>query len=94
MGTEIRIVFQTRHPIETGFRTLGLYMWKRDALYSFANTAVSHIEKVEDSHPIRLYVNDVYVQGVHIKDSSWVEVDRPEHITQVEQIMSEKGIIS
>lgn len=89
-----RIVFQTRHPIETGFRTLGLYMWKRDVLYRFASTGVSHVEKVEDSHPIRLYVNDVYVQGVHIKDSAWVEVDRPEHISEVEQIMSEKGIVS
>ena len=85
--TSHRIVFQTRQPIETGYRTLGLYMWKRETLYDFASTKVSHLEKVEDSHPIRLYLNDVYVQGVHIKDSSWVEVDRPEHIKEVENIM-------
>ena len=89
-----RIVFQTRHPIETGFRTLGLYIWKRAVLYQFANMEVSHLEKIEDSHPIRLYINDVYVQGVHIKDSAWVEVDRPEHIAEVEQIMSEKGMVT
>lgn len=87
-----RLVFQTRHPIETGYRTLGLYLWKRNALLDFANGKVSHIEKVEDSHPIRLYVNDVYVQGVEIHDTSWVEVDRPHHADEVEQLMTAKGI--
>lgn len=88
-----RLIFQTRQPIATGYRTLGLYLWRRDALDFFAEAPVSDIEKAEDSHPIRLYVNDVFVQGVRIDDSAWVEVDRPEHITQVEKIMREKGIV-
>ncbi|MDC1205245.1 NTP transferase domain-containing protein [Candidatus Pacebacteria bacterium] len=88
-----RLVFQTRQPIETGYRTLGLYLWNREALLRFASQSVSHIEKAEDSHPIRLYVNDAYVQGIEIKDTSWVEVDRPYQIEEVEKLMKEKGIV-
>lgn len=88
-----RLVFQTRHPIETGYRTLGLYLWKKDVLMKFANDPVSDIERIEDSHPIRLYVNDAYVQGVEIRDSAWVEVDRPHQADEVEQLMTEKDIV-
>ncbi|MCB9809995.1 NTP transferase domain-containing protein [Candidatus Nomurabacteria bacterium] len=83
-----RLVFQTRQPIQSGFRTLGLYLWSNKALQNFASKQVSEIERIEDSHPIRLYVNDVYVQGVFIEDSSWVEVDRPEQIGEVESLIN------
>lgn len=88
-----RLVFQTRQPIQTGYRTLGLYLWKREALLRYAKLPVSGIEKAEDSHPIRLYVNDFYVQGLLIEDTSWVEVDRPHQIEEVEKLMEEKGIV-
>ncbi|NQV93129.1 NTP transferase domain-containing protein [Candidatus Kaiserbacteria bacterium] len=88
-----RLVFQTRQPIQTGWRTLGLYLWKRTALLRFADLPVSDIERVEDSHPIRLYVNDFYVQGLLIEDTSWVEVDREHQIAEVEILMKEKRIV-
>ena len=88
-----RLIFQTRQPIRTGYRTLGLYVWKRDALMRFANLPVSDIEQAEDSHPIRLYVNDFYVQGLPIQSDNWVEVDREYQIHEVEQIVKEKGMI-
>lgn len=85
-----RLVFQTRQPIQTGFRTLGLYLWKKNTLKDFVAWPISEIERKEDSHPIRLYVNDAYVQGVLIEDSEWIEVDRPEHIKAVEDILKRK----
>ncbi len=82
-----KLVFQSRHPLETGFRTLGLYLWKRDAILRFADLPVSGVEKAEDSHPIRLYINDFNVQGVLTDRDDWVEVDREEHIAQVEELI-------
>lgn len=82
-----RLIFQTRQPIQTGWRTLGLYLWQKDSLERFASLPVSNIEKGEDSHPIRLYVNDFYVQGLLIDSSNWVEVDREHQIAEVEEIM-------
>ena len=87
-----RLLFQTRHPIKTNFRTLGLYLWKNESLQRFAQLPVSNIEKAEDSHPIRLYVNDFCVKGVKNEDSNWVEVDRPEQIQRVEEIMKQRGL--
>ncbi len=85
-----KLVFQSRHPLETGFRTLGLYLWKQESLLRFADLPVSNIEKIEDSHPIRLYVNDFNVQGLLLDKTDWVEVDREEHIAQVEQLLKKK----
>ncbi len=85
-----RLVFQTRQPIKTGFRTLGLYLWSRKSIIKFSKLPVSKIEESEKSHPIRLYINDFYVQGIRISGSEWVEVDRKEHITQVEEILSRR----
>ena len=89
-----RLVFQTRHPVCTGWRTLGLYLWKKEALLKFAELPPSNIEHAEDSHPIRLYINDFYVRGLLIEDTSWVEVDREPQIAEVETLMKEKGIVT
>lgn len=86
-----RLVFQTRQPIQTGYRTLGLYLWGREALIKFSKLPVSPIEKAEDSHPIRLYVNDFFVQGLTVKSDEWIEVDRKHQIGQVETIMQRKA---
>lgn len=88
-----RLMFQTRQPIQTGWRTLGLYLWKHTALLKFSELPVSDIERIEDSHPIRLYVNDFYVQGILINNTSWVEVDRPNQINEVELLMKKKNIL-
>jgi 3-deoxy-manno-octulosonate cytidylyltransferase (CMP-KDO synthetase) len=85
-----KLVFQSRFPIKTGFRTLGLYLWNRNSLLKFASLPESEIEKEESSHPIRLYVNDFNVQGLLIDGSDWVEVDRKEHIKQVEDLLKNK----
>ena len=70
-----KLVFQSRQAIQTGFRTLGLYMWNKESLLRFTSLPVSRLEKAEDSHPIRLYVNDFVVQGVKIFKKDWIEVD-------------------
>lgn len=88
-----RLVFQTRQPIRTGWRTLGLYLWKRESNIRFSELPVSDIERLEDSHPIRLYINDFYVQGLPIDTSDWVEVDREHQIAEVERIMKDRGIV-
>ncbi len=88
-----RLAFQTRLPIETGYRTLGLYFWHRDALNTFVSSDRSPVEIAEDSHPIRLYMNDIYVHGIKIQDTSWVEVDRPHQIQEVEEAMEKRGIV-
>ena len=47
------------------------------------------VEKSEDSHPVRLYVNDFYVQGVEVDGTDWIEVDRPHQIEEVEQVLNQ-----
>jgi len=88
-----RLIFQSRHPLMTGYRTLGLYLWKKTSLVSFLDAPVSDIEKAEDSHPIRLYIEDMFVQGVPLESDYWVEVDRPHQIGEVESLMKRGGII-
>lgn len=88
-----RLVFQTRLPIHTGWRTLGLYVWKRSALLRFAELPVSRIERAEDSHPIRLYINDFYVHGLPLEGDTWIEVDRESQVSEVERLMREGRIV-
>ncbi len=83
----------TRHPIETGYRTLGLYVWKKDTLLNFRNLEISHLEKAETCHLVRFTLNDLVVQGVQIDDTNWVEVDRPEHIEKIETILNNSDIL-
>jgi len=87
-----RLIFQTRLPIESGTRTLGLYLWRNKSLQKFASIAPSELEKKEDTHPLRLYLNDFYVQGIPIDGDDWVEIDLPEQIEIAEEIMKRKGI--
>jgi 3-deoxy-manno-octulosonate cytidylyltransferase (CMP-KDO synthetase) len=82
-----RLLFQTRQPIQTGVRTLGLYLWNKDSLKRFSEIEPSEIEVIEDTHPMRLYINDFYVQGLPIDGSDWVEVDLKEQVYQVEEVL-------
>lgn len=88
-----RLLFQTRLPIQTGIRTLGLYLWKNKSLQRFWALEQAPIEKIEDTHPVRLYVNDFYVQGTPIDGSDWIEVDREYQIKEVEDLMKKRGIV-
>lgn len=87
-----KMLLVTRHPIESGFRTLGLYLWKRDVLLNFSDMEVTEYEKSETCHLIRFFLNDLYVQGVLIDDPDWIEVDREHHIKEVEEVMKKRGI--
>jgi len=86
-----RFLTFSRKPLDTGYRTLGLYLWKREALLNFPNLELSDYEKSETTHLVRFVMNDLYVQGVQIDDTNWVEVDRPEHIPQIEKIIEAQG---
>ncbi len=77
----------TRHPLETGYRTLGLYLWKREPLLQFRDMEISKLEQAETCHLVRFVLNDLVVQGIQIDDTNWIEVDRPEHISQVEKLI-------
>lgn len=87
-----RILFQTRAPIPTKVRTLGLYLWKNESLQRFWSLDKSPTEIIEDTHPVRLYYNDFWVQGLPFEGKDWIEVDRPHQIEEVEKLMKEKGI--
>jgi len=82
----------TRHPLETGYRTLGLYLWKREPLLKFNHMEISELEKAETCHLVRFVLNDLVVQGIEIDDTNWIEADRPEHIAQIEKIIKEKKV--
>lgn len=81
----------TRHPLETGYRTLGLYLWKRDTLLNFPKMEISHLEEAETCHLVRFVLNDLVVQGIQIDDTNWIEVDREHQIKEVEKVLTEKG---
>lgn len=81
----------TRHPLQTGYRTLGLYLWKREPLLNFREMEISELEKAETCHLVRFVLNDLVVQGIQIDDTNWIEVDRPEHIEKIEEILDQQG---
>lgn len=87
-----RLLFQTRLPIQTGIRTLGLYLWKNESLQRFSALEKAPIEIIEDTHPVRLYINDFWVQGLPFEGKDWIEVDREHQIKEVEDLMDKKGI--
>lgn len=87
-----RMLLISRQPIPCGYRTLGLYLWKRETLLKFPSMPISDYEKAETCHLLRFYLNDLYVQGVLLDDPDWIEVDLPEHISKVEEVMKKKGI--
>lgn len=88
-----RILFQSRAAIPTYQRTLGLYLWKNESLQRFWDLEKSPTEIIEDTHPVRLYYNDFFVQGLPFEGKDWIEVDRPNQIEAVEKLMKEKGIV-
>lgn len=90
MDRNQRLLFQTRQPIKTGYRTLGLFLWKRDCLQAFARLPACQIEIHEQSHPLRLYYEGFHVQGVVLPGSDWVEVDREDDIGRVEAILDQQ----
>lgn len=87
-----RMLLISRQPIQSGYRTLGLYVWRRDTLLAFPKMEVTDYEKAETCHLLRFFLNDLYVQGVLLDGTNWVEVDREHHIEEVESIMKVKGI--
>ena len=88
MDRNKRLLFQTRQPVKTGYRTLGLYLWKRDSLVDFAKRPVCSVERQEESHPVRLYFEGFHVQGIILPGTDWVEVDRKHDIKRVETILN------
>lgn len=82
-----KMIMVTRKEIQSGYRTLGLYLWKKDVLTSFPNMEVTDYETAEQCHLVRFFLNDLYVQGLLIDGTNWVEVDREEHIAQVEALL-------
>lgn len=82
-----RMIVVTRQPIDCGFRTLGLYLWRRETLLKFPSLPITDYERSETCHLVRFYLNDLYVQGVKLDGSNWIEVDRLEHIKEVESVL-------
>ena len=87
-----RMILVTRQPIESGYRTLGLYLWKKEALLAFPKMEITDYERAEKCHLVRFFLNDLYVQGIRIDDPDWVEVDREHHIAEVEALLTKKGL--
>jgi 3-deoxy-manno-octulosonate cytidylyltransferase (CMP-KDO synthetase) len=87
-----RMLLITRHPIKSGYRTLGLYLWKREALLAFPSMPITDYERAETCHLLRFFLNDLYVQGVLLDSTDWIEVDRPHHVQEVEAVLARKGL--
>ena len=83
-----KFLVYTRLPMKTGYRTLGLYLWKRDSLLSFREMKETPLERAETTHLNRFLENDLFVQGVELDDKDWIEVDRKEHIKLVEDVLN------
>jgi 3-deoxy-manno-octulosonate cytidylyltransferase (CMP-KDO synthetase) len=83
-----KMLLISREPIKSGYRTLGLYIWRKPTLLDFPKMLVTEYEKAETCHLLRFFLNDLYVQGILLDGKDWVEVDQPEHIKQVEALLS------
>jgi 3-deoxy-manno-octulosonate cytidylyltransferase (CMP-KDO synthetase) len=87
-----KMLLISRHPIRSGYRTLGLYVWKRETLLDFPNMETTEYEKAETCHLLRFFLNDLYVQGILLDGKDWVEVDQPKHVGEVEEIFKKRGL--
>ena len=82
-----KMLLITREAIQSEYRTLGLYLWKKATLLNFQNMKVTDYERAEKCHLLRFFLNDLYVQGVFMDGEDWVEVDREEDVLAVKKLI-------
>lgn len=68
------------------FKHIGVYGYKKDFLYKFANLKKSILEKLEQLEQLRVIENGYKIRVVETKHES-IGVDLPEHIEKVESLL-------
>lgn len=74
-----------------GYKHLGLYVYRLDALMKFTELEPSFLEKVEKLEQLRFLENGFRIKVVEAEHDS-VGVDTPEDAEKVEKILLEKGM--
>lgn len=73
-----------------GYKHLGLYVYKRDALLEFTKLKPSFLERVEKLEQLRFLENGYKIKLIEaFKDSAGVDI--PEDIARVEKMMAEQN---
>ena len=98
LGLESRALFFTRSSLPYNFKNrphisrykqVGLFCWKAGSIQRFADTPVSELEKVEDTHMLRLIENGFDVRLVYTPKFA-VSVDMPEDIFLAEESLRQR----
>jgi 3-deoxy-manno-octulosonate cytidylyltransferase (CMP-KDO synthetase) len=76
-------------PNTVRFKHIGIYAWRRDALFAFASWPRSPLEKAENLEMLRLLEKGGVIRCVET-DVDTVEIDTPEDITRYEHCMEER----
>lgn len=71
---------------------IGLYVWRREALFRQVSLPVALIERSEGLEQLRAMHDGIVVYAADIADTSSVGVDRPQDVPKVEAIMRERGL--
>ncbi|GHV37063.1 3-deoxy-manno-octulosonate cytidylyltransferase [Synergistales bacterium] len=80
-------------PAAPRFKHIGIYAWRRDALFDFARLPRSPLEKAESLEMLRLLEKGGIISCVET-DAPTIEIDTPEDVERFERIEVVKGLQS
>jgi 3-deoxy-manno-octulosonate cytidylyltransferase (CMP-KDO synthetase) len=78
-------------PAVVRFKHIGLYAWRRDALFEFASHSGTPLEKAENLEMLRVLEKGGAIHCVET-DADTVEIDTPEDVSRFETLMASRGV--
>jgi 3-deoxy-manno-octulosonate cytidylyltransferase (CMP-KDO synthetase) len=77
----------SKDPSAVRFKHIGIYAWRRDALFEFASWPQSAIEKMESLEMLRLLEKGGVIRCIET-DADAIEIDTPEDVARFEAFMA------
>jgi 3-deoxy-manno-octulosonate cytidylyltransferase (CMP-KDO synthetase) len=77
-------------PAAVRFKHIGLYAWRRDALFAFASHPRTPLEKAENLEMLRVLEKGGVIHCIET-DVDTVEIDTPEDVSRFEALMASRG---
>jgi 3-deoxy-manno-octulosonate cytidylyltransferase (CMP-KDO synthetase) len=79
----------SKDPETVRFKHIGIYAWRRDALFEFASWPQSVLEKAESLEMLRLLEKGGIIRCIET-DADVIEIDTPEDVARFEAFMAGK----
>ena len=78
------IPFNFKSSVVEYFNTIGLFYWNAKSLKKFSNLPISKLERIEDTHMLRMIENNFRIKMIYTEINT-IDVNVPEDILKVEE---------